>query len=271
MFVNLFILFICINVALGLVTGVEGSPLKVDMEGDCDPYPETAYGADVNDIDGDGDTTEIIRLSGAPDIDPVIGAGLSDENMDELTNEMVTPTNSTGTDSSYQGDGNPFNAITDPVVRGWKAMETMLNVVSGGYIFDIIENTTLDCALDKRAFLGTSADPVENITECQAVKQADGSDYSPALEPPCANPFYGQMNKPKIVETTQSECVDWYTTDGHAWLNTPAPVAVNAPCFVDTPNDMWIQFKHGVYIIFSMLMIITVFYWLTGRGHILSG
>ena len=78
MFVNLFILFICINVALGLVTGVEGSPLKVDMEGDCDPYPETVYGADVNDIDGDGDTTEIIRLSGAPDIDPVIGAGLSD-------------------------------------------------------------------------------------------------------------------------------------------------------------------------------------------------
>ena len=41
--------------ALGLVTSVDGSPLKVDMAGDCDPYPETVYGADVNDIDGDGD------------------------------------------------------------------------------------------------------------------------------------------------------------------------------------------------------------------------
>jgi hypothetical protein len=28
--------------------------------------------------------------------------------------------------------------------------------------------------------------------------------------------------------------------------------------------------KNGVYIIFGVLMIITVFYWITGRGHILS-
>ena len=263
MFVNLFILFICINVALGLVTGVDGSPLKVNMAGDCDPYPETVYGADVNDLDGDGDTTEIIRLSGAPDIDPVIGSGIS-EDMDELTEEMRRPTNSTDTDSSYQGDGNPFNAITDPILRGWKSMETMLNVVSGGYIFDIIENTTLDCQLDKRAFLTDDAD-------CLAVKQADGSNHSPLLTAPCENPFYGFMNKPKIVESVQSECVDWYTTSGHAWLDVPAPVAVNAPCFVDAPNDMWIQFKYGTYIIFSMLMVITIFYWMTGRGHILSG
>ena len=55
MFVNLFVLFICINVALGLVTGVDGSPLKVDMDGDCEPYP----------------------IGTAPEIDPIIGSGIS--------------------------------------------------------------------------------------------------------------------------------------------------------------------------------------------------
>ena len=241
MFVNLFVLFICINVALGLVTGVDGSPLKVDMKGDCDPYP----------------------ISSAPAIDPIIGNEFSNINSTStLIGEMTMPTNSTETDGDWLGDGNPFNTFTGTIERGLKAMETMLNVVSGGYIMDIIENTTLDCALDGEAF-------ITDAGECLAVKQADGSDYSPALSEPCENPFYGQMVKPKVVTNEQSECVAYYNTN--AWLETAPPVAVNAPCFVPSPNDMWIQFKYGVYIIFSMLMVITVFYWLTGRGHILSG
>ena len=248
MFVNLFVLFICINVALGLVTGVDGSPLKVDMDGDCEPYP----------------------IGTAPEIDPIIGSGISGmSDMEDFSEEMVTPTNSTGTDPDWLGDENPFNALSETATRGWKAMETMLNVASGGYIFDIIENTAFDCSLDSRALLGTSVNSVDNVTECMAVKQADGSDYSPALEPPCTNPFYGGMNKPKAVTTVQQECVDHYTDN--PWLETAPPVAVNAPCFVDVENEMFVQFKYGVYIIFSMMMIITVFYWLTGRGHILSG
>ena len=261
MFVNLFVLFICINVALGLVTGVDGSPLKVDMDGDCDPFP----------------------LESAPEIDPIIGSGISGmSDMEDFTTEMVTPTNSTDTDPDWLGDGNPFNALSETATRGWKAMETMLNVASGGYIFDIIENTAFDCALDSRAFLGTTIDPTQNITECEAVKQADGSDHSPALEAPCANPFYGGMVSPKAVTIVQQECVDYYTT--HAWdilgdkdgQGNPIPpvqppVTINQPCFIDVDNEMWVQFKYGVYIIFSMMMIITVFYWLTGRGHILSG
>ena len=91
------------------------------------------------------------------------------------------------------------------------------------------------------------------------------------------NPFYGHMNKAKTVTTVQQDCIDWYNDDpppvgdGHPWLETAPPVQVSAPCFVDVVNEMFVQFKYGVYIIFSMLMIITVFYWLTGRGHILSG
>ena len=131
--------------------------------------------------------------------------------------------------------------------------------------------------MDSRALVGTTVDPIANITECMAVKQADGSDNVPPLTPPCTNPFYGGMNKAKTVTTVQQDCIDWYYDDppplgaGHAWLETPPPVQVNAPCFTDVPNEMWVQFKYGVYIIFSMMMIITIFYWLTGRGHILSG
>ena len=126
MFVNLFVLFICINVALGLVTGVEGSPLKVDMSGDCDPFP----------------------METAPEIDPIIGSGISGmEDMEDFTEEMVTPTNSTDTDPDWLGDMNPFNALTETATRGWKAMETMLNVASGGYIFDIIENTAFNTGI----------------------------------------------------------------------------------------------------------------------------
>jgi hypothetical protein len=254
MFVNLFVLFICINVALGLVTGVDGSPLKVEMSGDCDPYP----------------------LTTAPDIDPIIGSGISGmTDMSDLSDEMIRPTNSTETDPSWLGDGNPFNALTETATRGWKAMETMLNVASGGYIFDIIENTAFDCALDSRVLLGTTIDPIANATECMAVKQADGSDYNPALTAPCVNPFFQSMNKQKSVTTVQQDCVDWYNqttaNGGHPWLDTPAPVQVSAPCFVDVENEMFVQFKYGIYIVFSMMMIITVFYWLTGRGHILSG
>ena len=253
MFVNLFILFICINVALGLVTGVEGSPLKVDIQGDCDFYPETVYGQDVNDIDGDGDTTEVIRLSGAPDIDPVIGESGGSEDISDLTGEMITPTNSTDTDPNWLGDGNPFNALTDPATRGWKAMETMLNVVSGGYIFDIVENTTLHCELDNRTHLNTAE-------ECLALP-------TPAVAP-CVNPWFGQLISPKKVTNEQDEC-----NEQHGFTDPPTNSIPTdaAPCFVDQKNEMWIQFKTGVYVVFSMLMIITVFYWLTGRGHILSG
>lgn len=240
MFVNLFILFICINVSMGLVTSVEGSPLRVEMAGDCDYYPESVFDEDPSS------PTYGEQIGGAPNIDPVIGNEFGDvQNINDLTGEMIVPTNSTSTDTSYQGDGNPFNALTEPAVRGWKALETMLNVVSGGYIFDIIENASLDCTLDKRALLTTAE-------ECAATPAAD-----PA---PCTNPYYGQLVKPKVVTNVQAECDAQYGVG----VDT-------APCFVNANNAMWDAFKTGIYVIFSMLMMITIFYWLTGRGHILSG
>ena len=45
MWINLILLFICINFAIGMVTGVEGSPMYVVQQvGECSPFP--IYGED---------------------------------------------------------------------------------------------------------------------------------------------------------------------------------------------------------------------------------
>jgi len=192
-----------------MVTGVEGSPLHVGVQddGECHPYPVS---------DGDGE-----RL--APEVDPVIGRGITGmNNMTDIEREMQFPTNSTDSDPSWAGDGNPFNAISEAASRGWKGMETMMNIVTGGYIMDIIEHTTLNCQLDSRAFLTTQA-------ECD--QQAPPHNVAP-----CQNATYGMWIDP---------------LDG-------------------ADNAMWTTFKSGIQVIFGMLLVITIFYWITGRGHMLS-
>jgi len=240
MFLNLMVLFICINFAIGMVTGVEGSPLKVDLEDDeCSPYRIMA--PDVNDLDGDGNTTELIRV--APSVDPVTqnpftGMG----NMTDITGEMVMPTNSTTTDPTF-GEGNPFNALLDAAQRGWKGMETMVNIVSGGYIMDIVEHVSFSCSLDKRAFLtgsivaGQVVDDMANGNGhvCSEQTTSNGYPNDDHTTVPCENATYGKWTDPMA--------------GGNAMFDT---------------------FKGGLQVIFSLLLVITLFYWLTGRGHMLS-
>lgn len=230
MYLNLLVLFICVNFAVGLVTGVEGSPLHVgDMGTDeCHPFP--LYG-----IDNDPASPtygEMVPI--APEVDPVIGRGITGLNdMTEVEAEMRHPTNSTDSDPSWLGDGNPFNAISEAASRGWKGMETMMNIVTGGYIMDIIEHTTLNCQLDSKAFLTTQA-------ECDL--QAPPHNVAP-----CENATYGMWIDPL-------NCDDPAT-----------PNVIERDC-----NPMWNTFKGGVQVIFGMLLVITIFYWITGRGHMLS-
>lgn len=209
MYLNLLVLFICINFAVGMVTGVEGSPLHVGVQedGECHPFPVT---------DSAGNTI-------APEVDPVIGRGITGmNNMTDIEREMQFPTNATDSDPDWLGDNNPFNAISEAASRGWKGMETMMNIVTGGYIMDIIEHTTLNCKLDSKAFLTTQA-------ECDL--QAPPHNVAP-----CQNATYGMWIDP---------------LDGG-------------------DNAMWSTFKSGVQVIFGMLLVITIFYWITGRGHMLS-
>ena len=220
-----------------MVTGVEGSPLYVVQQaGECSPFP--IYGEDT---DPNSPTFgQQIRL--APDVDPVVGGGQFANMTEAVRGELVMPTNSTTT--SDFGDGEPFDALLEPATRGWKAMETMVHIVTGGYIFDIIQHTTLSCQLDNRAFLtgsinslGAVVDDMENGNghNCSEQTTSNGYPNDDHTTVPCQNWTYGL----------------WYDpTDGD--------------------NPMWDTFKYGINTIFLMLMGITIFYWFSGRGHILS-
>ena len=223
-YLNYLIVFICINFAIGMVTGVDGSPLKVDVDdSECQPYK--IYAIDVDDLDGDGDTTDLIRV--APEVDPIannpFGVGDNIDSIDDVTGEMHRPTNSTEiSDGVFEGTGEWFDSISEAASRGWKGMETMMNIVTGGYIMDIVEHTTLQCQLDSTAFLTTQ-------DECDLQAPPDNV-------VPCENATYG------------------------LWID-PLDGADNA---------MWSTFKGGIQVIFGMLLVITIFYWITGRGHMLS-
>ena len=238
MWINLILLFICINFAIGMVTGVEGSPMYVVQQtGECSPFP--IYGEDT---DSNSPTFgQQIRL--APDVDPVVNRGQFANMTEAIQGELVMPTNSTNTDPTF-GDGEPFNALLEPATRGWAAMQLMVHVVTGGYIADIIHHVTLSCQLDNRAFLtgsinslGQVVDDMENGNghNCSEQTTANGYQNNDHITVPCQNFTYGL----------------WYDpTDGQ--------------------NPMWDTFKYGINTIFLLLMGVTVFYWYSGRGHILS-
>lgn len=244
MFVNLFLLFICVNFALNLV-GAAGSPLAVDMDGDCHPYLPGVV--EVDPVIGQMDTAGVEDVwhteNNAPGQDGII-------DIYDVQGQIKHPDDNTETAQGvWSGATGWFNSITDAASKGWAAMETMMNMVSGGYIVDIIENTSIDCQIDNRALLTT-------VEECSALPTP--------VAAPCDNPYFGHMTKPRVVETTGATCLDSFNK------TPPEANKATAPCLRDADNIMWDQFKTGVYAIFSVLLVITLFYWLTGRGHILS-
>ena len=180
MWINLVVLFICLNFAIGMVTGVEGSPLYVVQQaGECSPFP--IYGEDT---DPNSPTFgQQIRL--APDVDPVVGGGQFANMTEAVRGELVMPTNSTTT--SDFGDGEPFDALLEPATRGWKAMETMVHIVTGGYIFDIIQHTTLSCQLDNRAFLTGSINSLGAVVDDATVNVTPNRVEEVPIDPQTVN------------------------------------------------------------------------------------
>jgi len=265
MFINLFLLFICVNFALNLV-GAAGSPLAVEMDGDCHPYKPGVVATDPT-IDTGGITnnwnTELMRPIGSYVIPGDANSGVVppdyiDGNpangplidIHDVQGQVQHPDDSTETSEGvWSAPTGWWNSITDAASKGWAAMETMMNMVSGGYIVDIIENTSIDCSIDNRALLST-------VEECSALPTP--------VAAPCTNPYYGEMSKPRVVSTVAQECSDAFAK------NPPEANKATAPCLKDAHNPMWQDFKNGIYVIFTVLLMVTLFYWITGRGHILS-
>ena len=225
MFVNLLVLFICLNFAIGLVTGVEGLPTYIDPAGqNCQIYDPTAVPVD-------------------PSLSVPSGQGTEFSGIDEFVERIQHPTEDTETAPGvWSGVTDWWNGVTDAASAGWGAMSTMMNLVSGAYIIDIVENFNITCHLDNRAYLTTATMTDGNGDTCATL----------SLTVPCANPTYHMM-----IEDNNTTCLD---------EDTESPTYnTQIPC-----NAVWEEVKMGINVIFSVLLVITLFYWLTGRGHILS-
>ena len=133
MFLNLLLLFMCLNLGFGLMH-VPGHPLTIP-----DSYSECM--AQYEDALGDGQ------------MKPISGTGSIGSELDDIAEEMRLPTNSTSTTTPPSGDGTPFNAITESIEASYKTMETMKNFITGGYVMNVLENLHIQC--DNRPTLDT--------------------------------------------------------------------------------------------------------------------
>ena len=126
MITNLFLLFICVNVGLGIIH-VPGSPLS--------PTNSSCFYPDGMEAD--------------PVANQPMGDGGSIDSMTDLESEIQYPTNSTDTGSgTFVGDGEPFG-IFDSLSRSLKSLEMMANLITGGYVMDTIQHLTIACEMDK--------------------------------------------------------------------------------------------------------------------------
>lgn len=224
MIVNILVLFMCINLSLGLLY-IPGSPISISQSS-CF-YPEEAAdgtarpGADPVNPDG-----IVYYMNGTAYV----------KTTDELGRELMYPTNSTQTAPGvWEGTGEWFGAITEPIERQYKALEVMMNMLTGGYIMDTFNHINLDCAMDN--------DPA-SPTYKQLVRMSTGYCTTP-------DPTSGQ---PQIdLGITQTDCEN----ASGVWSG-------------DGQNAMWDYIKGGMQAVIGFLIALTIFYWITGRGHILS-
>lgn len=114
MYLSILVFFVIVNISLGILT-ISPSPLYV--ENNCF-YPDET----------------------APNVDPAIE--ITGSNMTSLIGETSIPTNSTVTDPLW-GSGEPFNAITEPFEQSYKSLETVKNIVTGGFVVKVIKNVGL--------------------------------------------------------------------------------------------------------------------------------
>ena len=127
MYMQFMLLFICINVMLGVIH-IPGSPLSV-TNSSCF-YPD--------------------GLDPDPIANNPMGPGDSIDSMADMQQEIAFPTNSTnpGGGETFEGDGNPF-PIFDTLSRSWKSLDMFIQMATGGYVFDTIQHITIACEQDK--------------------------------------------------------------------------------------------------------------------------
>ena len=228
MIINILLLFMCINICLGLVY-VPGSPISIS-ESSC-YYPEYGTDSEGNQIDRPG--TGPVSSDG---ILYYMNGTAYVKTTDDLGRELLYPTNSTQVSPGvWEGTGEWFGAITEPIERQYKSLETMGNMLTGGYIIDTLNHMNIDCIMDN--------DPT-SATHGKLIRASTG--YCTTFAANSTNPIYN----------TGISSADCATASG-IWAG-------------DDANVMWDYLKGGLQSVIGFLVALTIFYWVTGRGHILS-
>jgi hypothetical protein len=213
MYMNLLLLFICINVFLPLMT-VEGLPFY--NPDSCFYHADTAPHADP---------AKLIQNSSGAQYDT-----------ETLMQEMRSPTNST--------DGNPFDSLTQPYEQLYQGLDTAKEYILGGYITKIIDHVAINCVTD------------------------------PNTSPPQSVIGYIDNNP---TSTSYNQLITKYINSGTGtWLNntcgsddrTNGLIPASTPCYVE--NEVLNQFKSGINLIMGFLIVFLIFYWITGKGHLIT-
>ena len=166
------------------------------------------------------------------------GSATEVENMADMIGEVQNPTQQTEvSEGVWSGPVDWWNSATNSIERSYKSIVALGHLITGGYLMDTLDHVTISCVIDTDV-----ASPTYN----QLIRNESGY----CIDETHANYSVAQQYE-FVVEGDESHC----TTVGGTW---------------NTGNAMWNTIKGAVQVIFGFLVILTLYYWISGRGHILS-
>ena len=170
----------------------------------------------------------------APDEDPAtVMAGQTSQT---LMQEMRSPTNSTDPNNT------PFDFITEPVEQLYTGLDTAKEYIVGGYVTSVIDHISIQCVTDP---------------SLASTQYPDGRSVIGYIDNNPSSGTYGQMIK------------KYHDNGAGGWTDNSCSQNNNASgCFIE--NEVIEHFKTGINIIMAFLIIFLLFYWLSGKGHLIT-
>ena len=170
----------------------------------------------------------------APDEDPAISPNNNLGGSQSVMDEIRSPTNST--------DSQPFDFITEPVEQLYSGANTAKEYIVGGYVTSIIDHIAVQCVTDP---------------SLASTQYPDGRSVIGYIDNNPQSSTYTQMIK------------KYHDNGAGGWTDNTCP-DTNPPsgCFIK--NEVIEHFKTGINLIMAFLIIFLLFYWLTGKGHLIT-
>lgn len=161
-----------------------------------------------------------------------------------LQEEIRMPTN--GTDPLL----NPFDPLTEPFEQLYQALDTAKEYIVGGYVGKVIDHISINCVTDPSTQVGN--DPK---TQRSVIGYVDN------------NPTSSSYNV-LITKYIDSGSNSWLDNTCGSDDRASGAISSSTPCYVE--NEVLSTFKTGIDIIMAFLIIFLIFYWITGKGHLLT-